>query len=1258
MVLKVFSNSKSQYEFKLRLWGVRKNLKREQLEALLNQPDSITATDLTAFPGYVKEQPNIQRALKRLKRKSGVAVAPSHPLRGMATSLSDPFVQQISQATLAQELPAEQTHSVVWSPGRNGVSSPNSALLRLGEATTQFNPADFAGPYTSGFNDHMLFGSPFDLNCILGSQTYGDFSVDGGRDMPMFDSNLTFRSDWQIRATANADPLEANLMRRASPISSSQLHPGDGYFFEHQSEQAQLENHVSPPDHLDHLSTSAQLRTQNGALEGEILDCVISPCYAELLKGLPFAEFEEYLSSQNVIFTNESATHKPLGSSLSGGLALKLLGDFSYSRCQGMVQWPSQSQNFFQRLAKLLPGESTTLISEQQMTETRLIRMLLFSMTNGFGGLQSVSIGDILKSMGHMGVNKLLLHILQKAPPFVSRTLADNMLRAAIEAKDQRTVQLLSNHNLVDVNDTVCFGTGSTRNYKLTPVERAASLQAFKLVEMLVEAGADINKTHGEIRFCHGALEHLLSAAIGNRSYYSALRSEAITAEPDLIASLYFLIGKGANVPFRLLATHLRSFKSDAVICLISRKIQSTDHPKLFEPVSTYGIETTLESSLLCETARTVDDGTATIITQNIIEHCNKSGCSKCLETKQEELECATIEGAKRGLLKFVQLLLNHVPPTARVLSAAIKSGNERLIRLISDFNLELNPPAHHIYYGSSGTFHDIPFADTLLTSPLAEAVKAGNTKLVQRLECAGALNNLAEGHRLEVLILAAAEGGNMTYMESLLRRAATSANKYQPDWLPIRLALENDHDEVANVVLLAGADSPGYIHETQGTLAPALRKRNFDLVRSLLSADIGSSLSSKDIPKDVASWFNTSILSDLILVFPDLPTQIHYQGPFFPMIESSENTSTLQGICVQCMETDNVMFFKTFLESVSLTGFPWNSCLASAIRRCQSKMVELLLDYGASPFDDEVLEAATSDGVNMLPLIFGEGQKDRKVRKCIGAHILKFVMLENPSNEKVLDDLLEGGMVNLVAAEKPNTLSVEMFTPLGLAIVGLSGFCKTNFGAVKRLLRAGSDPDGIARIQALTRSRVGQTALMLALETGREDLVRLLVEEHQADVRKQTRLIIKQTPLQYAAKLGSLEMAQLLMNLGADVNEEPAIRSGGTALQYAAISGNCNMAAELLDKGAQLHALPSKVNGRWPLEGAAEYGRLDMIQFLWRANGFLGGTGFQERHCLRAMDFARRNGHLGCRDLIASLSKITVDRLESDEYGVPWLAY
>lgn len=1156
-------------------------------------------------------------------------------------------MQQTSQATPIQDLPIEQTPGLVPPPGLDSVSGPNSALVRVGEAAAQFHRADSPGPSASQFNDHMFSGLPDNFDFSLNSQLYdGSFT---GDDPDILMSDMNPGSSWQFPATSNVHPVETSLARQTSPISSPQLLNDE--YFGYQLEEAQLEHHVSPTNHVTCLSPTARLPAQNEIIR-------FPRYYTELLQELPFAKFEEYLSSQNIIFTNsESSTQKPLGASLSVSFALKCLEDGFSSGSQGMTRHPSQIQNYLQRLAKLLPGESTSIITEQQMTETRVIRILLYSMTNGFGGLQSVSIEDILKAMGHFGVQKMLLHLLQSAPPFVSRTLADNMFRGAIEAKDQRTVQLLLNNGLVDVNETVCFGSISLgdKTSKFTPVERAASLLAFGLVKILVEAGAQVNKTYEKNRFRHGALYNLLSAAAGLTSYSYPRKSIArpVPATPELISSLCFLIANGAKVTFGLLGDFLTSFITDDVICLISRSLPSPDHQTVFEPSSS---AEGIQSCLLRKIVGALDDSTATTITQNIIDLCTKSGCSKCLETKQEVLQQATIQGAKRGHLKFVQLLFKHTPPTVRILSAAIRSGNEDLIRLVRhlDPNLELDPPAHCLCHESDRTHYNTSFADILLTSPLAEAIRAGNAVLVEQLEHAGGLGNLAEGNRLEALLLAAAEAGDVVYVESLLERAACSVYKYRPDWLPLRLALENDHPEVVKKLLLAGAQvkdqESGWRQELAFTAA--LRTRDLDLVRLLLSADISFPIASR-IPRDVASWFDTSVLSDLIFVFPDLATEI----PRHEFRERGE-ISTLQSICIQCMETDNVMFFKTFLESVSATAFPWNSCLASAISRHQVKMIELLLGYGASPFDDEVLKAATSDGKNMLPLILKEGQKERRVHQCIGAHILKYVMAERPGNSEVLDDLLESGMVNLTAAEEPNNYG-PMLTPLGLAIVGLSGFCKTNLGAVRRLLRAGSDPNGIARIQhPFGHPRVGQTALMLALEIELEDLVRLLVEENKADTSKQTHLIIKQTPLQYAAKIGSLDMVRLLISLGAKVNEEPAIWSGGTTLQYAAMSGHCDMVAELLKKGAQLHALPSKVNGRWPLEGAAENGRLDMIELLWRANASLDGPGFQERHCLRAMDFAQSNGHLGCRDLIASLSDISVVRLESDDYGVPWLAY
>ena len=163
-----------------------------------------------------------------------------------------------------------------------------------------------------------------------------------------------------------------------------------------------------------------------------------------------------------------------------------------------------------------------------------------------------------------------------------------------------------------------------------------------------------------------------------------------------------------------------------------------------------------------------------------------------------------------------------------------------------------------------------------LLTTPLAEAVRTRNADLIKVLEVAGALDNLAEGNRLEALILAAAEAGNMHYMETLVKRASSTSHKYRITWLAVHLALVNGHDQVAKMLLSAGAKclirpAVSWLGNFYA-LYQALRKRDPELVRALLSADIGN-IHPSEIPNDVACWFDTSILSDLAFVFPDLPS-------------------------------------------------------------------------------------------------------------------------------------------------------------------------------------------------------------------------------------------------------------------------------------------------------------------------------------------------------------------------------------------------
>src|SRR5262249_30188290 len=140
-------------------------------------------------------------------------------------------------------------------------------------------------------------------------------------------------------------------------------------------------------------------------------------------------------------------------------------------------------------------------------------------------------------------------------------------------------------------------------------------------------------------------------------------------------------------------------------------------------------------------------------------------------------------------------------------------------------------------------------------------------------------------------------------------------------------------------------------------------------------------------------------------------------------------------------------------------------------------------------------------------------------------------------------------------AGARPNTADEHGVTPLALACLNASSTM------VKMLLAAGANPN--------TSTVVGETPLMVAAHTGNVEVIRMLLDkgadlsavessagqpalmravaENHADVAK---LLIERgakatarsknefTPLLFAAQQGNIEIAQMLVTAGADVNE------------------------------------------------------------------------------------------------------------------------
>lgn len=941
---------------------------------------------------------------------------------------------------------------------------------------------------------------------------------------------------------------------------------------------------------------------------------------------LPSAQLENILQSKGIVLD------KPAGHTIFGGFAPRFVAGILSSKDQSMVRQPPNLQLFLRKLGSQVPGESSALITDDQAFETKFARVLLFSMLNGFAGLDDVPMENILRFLNRFVINKLLLDVLEQCPRHVSRTLADNIFRAAIEAADTNVVKLLLERKLVDANETVYY----ERGMKWTPIQRASQMMSLRLMIALIDAGADVNKSYVKEYSAQlegtegddGALHSLMSGI------QSILRDDyRSTIPPESIEAFNILVAAGARVyPTSMILDDIgRTMEFDL---LIFQNIPFESHRGFFENVHLYQV------------AEKFDDRSATVLVRAVMSLCHEADCNKCLVDFGDHLRSALLLAAKTGKTELLHFLLDKLdlePQLPQIFLASIETQNHTLIDFILSKAPDLDPPAIQVGH------------ECRTSTPISEAVRCGNEDLIRRLEAGGSLDQLSEGGRFEALVYAAAEVGDTAYTRKLLTRAVTSKQACRVMGEALECAIRGDHQDILQMLLEAGAVFKR-LYRGEGPLLDTLRQSNWNaqMMRDLTAA--GADILHMRESQAPFTRGDLSIILELVHEYPDLEVD----STFF------------QAVLSVCIEHDIPEYFKEILQTSWSKDSVLDGCLETAIEFGRADLVKYLLDMGANPLDRRVLRAVIPDRPDILRLLFQKERLRQTMPKCIGASVLMPVMGNCLGNAEALDELIRTEAMNFVRLEyiyysdpygELGEYCKICLTPLGLAIQGVGGRFDTNMVAMKKFLDAGADPDGISKSNAYGyKGPPLMTALMVAIETDREDAVNMLLD-YRADVNACPLIRTTRTALQYAAELGNMDMVRLLVSRGADVNSSAPSRRGATALQFAAISGNCNMVAHLLDHGAQLDALPSRIDGMWPLEGAAANGRLDMIRYLWELNDrevreLTFPKGFSERQCLRAMNFARENGHIGCRDLISELSGISVERLETDEYGAPWIAY
>lgn len=822
--------------------------------------------------------------------------------------------------------------------------------------------------------------------------------------------------------------------------------------------------------------------------------------------------------------------------------------------------------------------------AQREIFGSSIYSSLILCIENNFAGLDGVPIGTVLKFLEQdPQMRSKLTTYLRASPKKVSKALAEKLIRAAIENCDAPTVREYLNTGLVIPNEIVCTVDG--RRY--TAVERSAMLRSIEVTRALLVAGADVNKTYEkESHRERGALE----LAIRKWGMYSPVDMQLID----------MLLDCGAEVRVDLAAAAVR-WRDPVLIRAIMSKFYRYDHSKAF---GNYWV--------MVDAVDLLDGELATTIIMQIVQACSQTGCGSCSTSKPRVLQRSITLAAMRGHSKLVAFLLDHITDKGPPLAGAVRSGRKEIIELLLENGANADAPACSI---------DEPFK--FVTTPLAEAIRAGNDELILDLQHRGAMSQINEEGRFSAAIYAASGVGSLKYVRGLLQMAPDMDGKVLTPALNVSII--GGHEDVALTLLKAGAD----VNERRSSPSPgpplleALRQRSKTLVRKIMECDVDINAHRDRCRSDTpfleaaTQLGDISVIKDLLSMGADINA-------------CSRETAVAAAVrarnrpLVECLVKEH----GARLNESSGWG---RSPLEAAISNKDIDMLQYLLDFGADPACSGAFSKAVSQEREILAVLL----KAFRARYPAGQRGFGAAALQLAFEQKdiaLVDMLLEAKLdVNAIS----HTKRFGMKSALGMAIMM---YGRRNLDIIRKLILAGGDPNGVVSTTNRHDSHTvwpRRTALLQAILTKSKHLVDFLIDEG-ADVHRAARLGLKRTPLQQASEIGALEVVELLLERGVDVNEAPALRGGGTSLQLCAIKGYCGIADKLLKLGAEIHAGPAEMNGKTALDGAAENGRLDFLMLLRDATAH---KRFNSEQCNRAAKLAEENGHIACRDFLLELS-------------------
>ncbi|KAI0851090.1 hypothetical protein F5Y00DRAFT_267803 [Daldinia vernicosa] len=841
------------------------------------------------------------------------------------------------------------------------------------------------------------------------------------------------------------------------------------------------------------------------------------------------------------------------------------------------------------------------MVHQTPVLDPPLYRQILHSAGNNFSGLSSFPVEQILqilKATTSTDLYPLILSPSRHSSRYSARSIALSLLKGAIETGDSVTAKaILSNKSLaIDVNRQSYFTWG--RQYTL--IERASTLRHKNLIDVLLNEGADVNKTYqcnsccglARSRICyflHGALQHAIDG-------YNFMRSRS-EMDTEIIQ---MLLDAGSSVQLKTVGELFR-LGQDGIALQVAPKLLLTGKGlahelrhaithfdkdilvHLFHILHYKGIDLT-HKGIFVAAIKSMDKEKAWVLAEALLD-CGAfldPAVLRCLVRRVLYAFARDKSGVRiaeriRGINTPVETAVADKLDIlcTRWIAAVSKVDTELIIELIEELkNLNIPITTFKFFYHALmevSRVGDYEAASMLLNHIIQLDLRIGNQVFHDALS-------------------EAIRGGNESLIELILE---LNSKPY--------IKIRDYHEVVAAHYMLEVPTNPESLYPT--------REAEFTSF-----FDIGDKSVDKSVVILAASLGKEAIVRTLL-------------------------TSGQQCDLNSAIDANNIWLASLLLEEysgvVNLNSFEY------CIRHRNLDMARLLISYGADPHAScTVIQRSQSECRPLFELFFKAnddvcyGKKQRSM-SCAFASVIR------SRDESGVKYLLDQGVdpnkfLHREKCADKNYSPDGAISPFGEAI----GVSRTgSLSLVELFLKAGCDPNGIVaessfdpqcKLYIAVPRRI--TAFLAAIGTRNIQMVDLFMR-NGAIINPTMTGSIKRTPLQRAAEIGCFEMVELLHNFGADINALPTVNGGATALQLAAIGGYNRIVCYLLSHKANVNAPAAMLNGMTALEGAAFWGRTDTVHILLKAGA--ASRGKDRSQLQKAMKMAREEGHFPTADLI-----------------------